>query len=367
MRAKLLLRQKLTDEKRMIRVYGSEVVLANLTGDPSKMQLHVINYGKRPIEGLRLRVRGSYTLQRVSNYDAAESKVEDFVKRDGGTEFTIPAGQLVNGNTVTSVTLTSAGTVATATVAGSPYAITPSAAVGTGLGNYTISYHNAAIGLTVNKAHLTVTAVDKSKTYDAAPFTAFTATITGFKNGETVAVVSGSATYTGSAVGATLPGTYTITPQVGTLNAANYDFPGPSPGTYFVNGTLTIGYGTCTGPNPGGVILPPINADGTSVWKVGSTVPVKFTVCGADGQPISDPNAVFASGYGSITLINTVRGTVNNVNETTYNDIPDSAFRWSSGIWIFNMATANLQKNNTYQYRIALKNGDFVYFTAGTK
>ena len=50
--------------------------------------------------------------------------------------------------------------------------ITPSAAVGTGLGNYTITYHNAAIGLTVNKAHLTVTAVDKSKTYDAAPFTA---------------------------------------------------------------------------------------------------------------------------------------------------------------------------------------------------
>ena len=285
----------------------------------------------------------------------------------GGTEFTIPAGQLVNGNTVTSVTLTSAGTVATATVAGSPYAITPSAAVGTGLGNYTISYHNATVGLTVNRAHLTVTAIDKSKTYNGASFTAFTVTITGFKNGETVAVVSGSATYTGSAVGATLPGTYTITPQVGTLNAANYDFPGPSPGTYFVNGTLTIGYGTCTGPNPGGVILPPINADGTSVWKVGSTVPVKFTVCGADGQPISDPNAVFASGYGSITLINTVRGTVNNVNETTYNDIPDSAFRWSGGQWIFNMATGNLQKNTTYTFRIALKNGDFVYFTAGTK
>src|SRR5207244_3064630 len=117
----------------------------------------------------------------------------------GGTEFTIPAGQLVNGNTVTSVTLTSAGTVATATVAGSPYAITPSAAVGTGLGNYTISYHNATVGLTVNRAHLTVTAIDKSKTYNGASFTAFTVTITGFKNGETVAVVSGSATYTGSA------------------------------------------------------------------------------------------------------------------------------------------------------------------------
>ena len=103
------------------------------------------------------------------------------------------------------------------------------------------------------------------------------------------------------------------------------------------------------------------------MWKVGSTVPVKFTVCDANGNPISDPNAVFATGYGSITLINTVRGTVNNINESTYNDIPDVAFRWSSGIWIFNMATANLQKNATYQYRIALKDGSFVYFTAGTK
>jgi len=229
--------------------------------------------------------------------------------------------------------------------------------------NYNVTPTNGT--LTITKAHLTVTADNKSKAYDGNPFTAFTVTITGFVTacGDTVAVVSGGATYTGSAVGATLPGNYTITPQQGTLTATNYDFPVGN----FVNGTLTIGYGTCTGPNPGGVILPPINTDGSSVWKVGSTVPVKFTVCGANGQPISDPTAVFTSGYGSITLINTVRGTVNGVNESTYNDIPDSAFRWSSGIWIFNMATANLDKNATYSYRIALKNGSFVYFTAGTK
>ena len=41
---------------------------------------------------------------------------------------------------------------ATATVAGSPYAIVPSAAVGTGLGNYTISYVNGT--LTVNRQAL---------------------------------------------------------------------------------------------------------------------------------------------------------------------------------------------------------------------
>src|SRR5207249_2259729 len=50
-----------------------------------------------------------------------------------GSEFTTGAGQLVTGDSVTSVTLTSAGAAATATVGGSPYTIAPSAAVGSGL------------------------------------------------------------------------------------------------------------------------------------------------------------------------------------------------------------------------------------------
>src|SRR4029077_12629832 len=44
----------------------------------------------------------------------------------------------------------------------------------------------------IAKAHLSVKADDKSKTYDGAVFTAFTATITGFVNGENSGVVSGS-------------------------------------------------------------------------------------------------------------------------------------------------------------------------------
>jgi autotransporter-associated beta strand protein len=60
-----------------------------------------------------------------------------------GTEFTTGAGQLVNGNTVTSVTLTSSGAVSGA--ATGPYNIVPSAAVGTGLGNYNLAYHNGSL------------------------------------------------------------------------------------------------------------------------------------------------------------------------------------------------------------------------------
>ena len=59
--------------------------------------------------------------------------------------------------------------------------------------------------------------------------------------------------------------------------------------------------------------------------------------------------------------------TVNNINEETYTDIPDVAFRWSSDKWIFNMATSNLQKNTTYTFRINLKDGSYIQFSAGTK
>ncbi len=70
-----------------------------------------------------------------------------------GTEFTTSG--LLNTDTVSSVTLTSAGAAATATVAGSPYSIAPSAAVGTGLTNYAITYVNGS--LTVGHATAIVT------------------------------------------------------------------------------------------------------------------------------------------------------------------------------------------------------------------
>src|SRR5262249_56162242 len=63
-----------------------------------------------------------------------------------GTEFT--TNGLVNGDTVSSVTLSSGGAAATATVAGSPYPIVPSAATGSGVGNYNISYVNGTLTAT---------------------------------------------------------------------------------------------------------------------------------------------------------------------------------------------------------------------------
>ena len=87
-------------------------------------------------------------------------------------------GTLYNGDTLTSVTLTSAGTslTANATAAGSHYAIVPSAAVGTGLANYNITYVNGA--LTVMPVELTITAAGGTKVYDGTTSSAAVPTIT---------------------------------------------------------------------------------------------------------------------------------------------------------------------------------------------
>ncbi len=103
----------------------------------------------------------------------------------GTTAFT--AGGLVNGDKVSGVTLASTGAAATAGVA--DYPIVASAALGSGLGNYTISYVNG--GLSVTPAALTITASDQSKTYGQAlslGTTAFTAG--GLVNGDKVSGVT---------------------------------------------------------------------------------------------------------------------------------------------------------------------------------
>ena len=90
------------------------------------------------------------------------------------------------------------------------------------------------------KAVLTVTAANQTIAFGGtvAPYTA---TITGFVNGDTAAsVVTGTASLTTSpATPVNAVGTYPITAAAGTLAAANYTFS-------FVNGTLTIGAGTPT-------------------------------------------------------------------------------------------------------------------------
>jgi hypothetical protein len=88
----LKIRHQLTDDRRTLRIYGSEVVVARLTGDGQHVRLHLLNYSGRELQGLRIRLRGAYregqTL--ISNADAPV-KLTDFTTSNGATEFSVPA------------------------------------------------------------------------------------------------------------------------------------------------------------------------------------------------------------------------------------------------------------------------------------
>ncbi|WP_345191307.1 MBG domain-containing protein, partial [Gluconacetobacter tumulicola] len=138
----------------------------------------------------------------------------------------IRATGLVNGDTVTGVTLTSTATGASTV---GHYGITASAAQGSGLANYAVTYQPGT--LTIDPAALTVTALNQTSTYGQAP-TLGTSAIraTGLVNGDTVT----GATLTTTATGASTVGSYGITAAAATgTGLTNYMIA-------YQNGTLTI-------------------------------------------------------------------------------------------------------------------------------
>ena len=77
---------------------------------------------------------------------------------------------------------------------------------------------------------MTVTADNQTRVFGQAN-PVFTATITGFVNGETLADsgISGTAAFSSTATAASPVGIYAITASRGTWTAANYDFTISSP------------------------------------------------------------------------------------------------------------------------------------------
>ena len=97
--------------------------------------------------------------------------------------------------------------------------------------------------------------------------------------------------------------------------------------------------------------LQPINADGTSVFKLGSTVPVKFQLTGASA---GTANAVAKLSY---TKIGNGAGTVNEALSTAAADAGNT-FRYdaTSGQYIFNWSTKGLT-SGSYQLKVDLGDG----------
>lgn len=121
---------------------------------------------------------------------------------------------------------------------------------------------------------------------------------------------------------------------------------------------------TCLG-SPGHGVLEPINADGSSVYNQGRTVPVKFRVCDSNGNSIGAPGVVV-----SFKLAYKVSGLVTtDIDEDPLSTTPDTQFRWdpTAQQWIFNLSTKNLAKNTTYYYVITLNDGSSIPFHFGLR
>ncbi|HKB09247.1 MAG TPA: hypothetical protein VKD69_01290 [Vicinamibacterales bacterium] len=86
----LKIRRQLTDERRALRIFGSEVVIGRLTADARRARLHLINYGGRDIEGLRIRLRGAYQTAEAHVAGVGSVALQDHVVAPGATEFSLP-------------------------------------------------------------------------------------------------------------------------------------------------------------------------------------------------------------------------------------------------------------------------------------
>ncbi|MGH9614359.1 MAG: hypothetical protein ACRD4P_14895 [Bryobacteraceae bacterium] len=83
------IRADLTDSKRLLRIYGTSVVIGRLTGTPDRVRVHLLNYAARPVIGMRVRVLGEYHHHAMAASGISSASPIDYEIVRGGTEFTI--------------------------------------------------------------------------------------------------------------------------------------------------------------------------------------------------------------------------------------------------------------------------------------
>jgi MBG domain (YGX type) len=167
--------------------------------------------------------------------------------------------------------------------------------------------------LTVNPAPLTVTANSASKVV-GSPNPAFTATITGFVNGDTAAtlgVYSGAPAFSTTATVNSPAGTYPIVPSIGTLHSVNYTFPPAN----FIDGVLTV-----SGNTPQTINFPAFNPSTVNYGhasivlsaSASSGLPVTFLILSGPGT-LSGANGslLTITGAGKIVVEATQPGNLN--------------------------------------------------------
>ncbi len=83
------IRQRLGDENRSLRIYGTETVICHLTGDEARARLHLLNYSGREVDGARVRLRGKFNRGEARAFGSGRVELDDFINDEISTEFSI--------------------------------------------------------------------------------------------------------------------------------------------------------------------------------------------------------------------------------------------------------------------------------------
>jgi len=252
----------------------------------------------------------TYTLNSTNAYGRTTSTPLTVTVTQGTPPITwTPPAAITYGTALSAAQLN-----ATTTVAGT---FTYSPAAGTvptpGLNTLSVTFtptdttayatNTATVTLVVYPAILTVAANNASMTAGAA-IPVFTASYSGFVNGDTSAVLGGSPSLTTTATTSSPAGSYPIIAAAGTLSAANYAFS-------FVNGTLTIlpaltvtltTTATLTGSASSGYTAT-VTVQNTGTGPAANVTLTAATLGAATGSPFPQTwGTIAAGGSGSFTV-----------------------------------------------------------------
>lgn len=276
----------------------------------------------------------------------ADALTKVYGDADPALTYQITDGSLVNGDKFSgSLTRDAGEKVGT-------YAITQGTlALST---NYTLIFVGAKLAIT--PALLTVTADNQTKLLNA-PNPIFTFKVYGLKNGETASVLTTQPTCASPATTTSPVGSYPITCSGG--SATNYTFA-------YVPATLTIQY-RFDG------FLQPINDTAhtqlcgspcpVSIFKGGSTIPVKFQ--------LKDANGVVVQTTGALQWLAPLKGgpTTAAVDESSFTDSATlgTVYYWDGQQYHYNWSTKGLATGFYYRIGVKLDDGQIFYVYIGLR
>lgn len=84
-------RAKLTDDKRLVRIYNTTATIVRLTGDDQQVRLHLLNYTTMPVKDVRIRLLGRYGQSPLMLSNGGPGTMVDYYLDKEATEFTIPS------------------------------------------------------------------------------------------------------------------------------------------------------------------------------------------------------------------------------------------------------------------------------------